>query len=123
MRTVRNRVVPFIACLGALALIVPVARVLAQAAAADTAGAKLWVGKAKEYEEYLKTAEVVKMEDVGLGVTHPHRAHLAPGGRLLFEHGYDQSGRCCALLAESGYREVTAHRDLAGIERVSEGRI
>lgn len=51
------------------------------------------------------------------------RAHLAPGGRLLFEHGYGQSGRCCALLAESGYREVTTHRDLAGIERVSEGRI
>ena len=51
------------------------------------------------------------------------RAHLAPGGRLLFEHGYDQAGPCRALLAEAGYHEGTSQRDLAGIERVSEGRI
>jgi release factor glutamine methyltransferase len=51
------------------------------------------------------------------------RAHLAPGGRLLLEHGYDQAGRCRALLAEAGYHEAASHRDLAGIERVSAGRI
>jgi release factor glutamine methyltransferase len=51
------------------------------------------------------------------------RGHLAPGGRLLLEHGYDQAGRCRALLAEAGFREVTTHRDLAGLERVTAGRI
>jgi release factor glutamine methyltransferase len=51
------------------------------------------------------------------------RGHLAPGGRLLWEHGYDQAGRCRALLAEAGFREVTTHRDLAGLERVTAGRI
>ena len=51
------------------------------------------------------------------------RPLLAPGGRLMLEHGYDQAGRCRALLAEAGYREVTSHWDLAGVERVSAGRI
>lgn len=51
------------------------------------------------------------------------RAHLEPGGRLLFEHGYDQAGRCRALLTQAGYRDVGSHRDLAGIERVSAGRV
>ena len=51
------------------------------------------------------------------------RAHLEPGGGLLFEHGYDQAARCRALLAQAGYREVVSRRDLAGIERVSGGSV
>jgi hypothetical protein len=81
--SVRKRVVQLAVCLGTVALVAPALPVRAQAADAATAGAKAWVGKAKEYEDYLRTAEIVKMEDVGLGVTHPRRAHLAPGG--LFE--------------------------------------
>lgn len=50
------------------------------------------------------------------------RTHLAPGGRLLFEHGYDQAARSRALLREAGFAEVQSWRDLAGIERVSGGR-
>jgi len=50
------------------------------------------------------------------------RAHLAPGGWLLFEHGYDQAPRCRALLTEAGLAEVQSWRDLAGLERVSGGR-
>lgn len=50
------------------------------------------------------------------------RAHLEPGGGLLFEHGYDQAARCRALLAQAGYFEVATRHDLAGIERVSGGR-
>jgi len=50
------------------------------------------------------------------------RAHLEPGGALLFEHGYDQAARCRALLAQAGYFEVATRHDLAGIERVSGGR-
>ena len=49
------------------------------------------------------------------------RAHLAPGGRLLFEHGYDQALRCRELLSQVGFCDVQSWRDLAGIERVSGG--
>jgi len=51
------------------------------------------------------------------------RAHLAPGGRLFFEHGYDQAARCRALLAQAGYCDVTSRPDLAGIERLSGGSV
>jgi release factor glutamine methyltransferase len=50
------------------------------------------------------------------------RAHLAPGGWLLVEHGYDQALRCRERMADAGFREVQSWRDLAGIERVSGGR-
>ena len=51
------------------------------------------------------------------------RAHLGPGAWLLFEHGYDQAEACRALLEAGGYREVQSWPDLAGIPRVSGGRI
>lgn len=50
-------------------------------------------------------------------------AHLVAGGWLLMEHGYDQAAGVRALLADAGYLEVQSWRDLAGIERVSGGRI
>jgi release factor glutamine methyltransferase len=48
--------------------------------------------------------------------------HLAPGGWLLLEHGYDQAAAVRALLLETGFTDVQSWRDLAGIERVSGGR-
>jgi release factor glutamine methyltransferase len=48
--------------------------------------------------------------------------HLAPGGWLLLEHGYDQAAAVRALLLETGYSDVQSWQDLAGIERVSGGR-
>jgi release factor glutamine methyltransferase len=50
-------------------------------------------------------------------------AHLVPGGWLLVEHGYDQAASVRALLAAAGFLEVASWRDLAGIERVSGGRL
>ncbi|QOY94640.1 peptide chain release factor N(5)-glutamine methyltransferase [Massilia sp. UMI-21] len=50
-------------------------------------------------------------------------AHLAPGGWLLLEHGYDQAAAVRTLLAARGFIEVQSWRDLAGIERVSGGRL
>jgi release factor glutamine methyltransferase len=47
--------------------------------------------------------------------------HLAAGGWLLLEHGYDQAEAVRALLAD-GYTDVQSWRDLPGIERVSGGR-
>jgi release factor glutamine methyltransferase len=48
---------------------------------------------------------------------------LVPGGRLYFEHGYDQAEAIAALLSEAGYAAIEQHRDLAGIVRVSGGSI
>jgi release factor glutamine methyltransferase len=50
-------------------------------------------------------------------------AHLVPGGWLLMEHGYDQAASVRALLEAGGYAEAQSWRDLAGIERVSGGRL
>ncbi len=46
------------------------------------ASAKNWVGRHQEIEDYLKTAEVVDMSEIGIGVTNPMRATLAPGGPI-----------------------------------------
>ena len=43
-------------------------------------GAKSWTERRRDIEEYLRTAEVVKMERIGVGVTAPRRANTAPGG-------------------------------------------
>lgn len=50
------------------------------------------------------------------------QAHLAVGGWLLLEHGYDQAEAVRALLAAAGLSAVQSWRDLAGIERVSGGQ-
>jgi release factor glutamine methyltransferase len=46
-------------------------------------------------------------------------AHLAPGGRLLVELGFDQADRLAPLAAELGV-ELRFHRDLGGVRRVLE---
>jgi len=56
-------------------------------------------------------------------ITDQARAYLEPGGSLLFEHGHDQGERCRALLVQGGYRNVAAHRVLAGIERIAGGMV
>ena len=48
-------------------------------------------------------------------------AYLVDGGRLLLEHGYNQSARCRQLMREAGFESIAVHQDLAGIERVCEG--
>jgi release factor glutamine methyltransferase len=50
-------------------------------------------------------------------------AHLAQGGQLWLEHGYDQAGAVRELLAATGLADIEQHRDLAGIARVSGGRL
>ena len=49
-------------------------------------------------------------------------SHLAPGGWLLVEHGWEQAAAVRALLAAAGFVDVASRRDLAGIERCSGGR-
>jgi len=48
--------------------------------------------------------------------------HLAPGGWIALEHGYDQASFVRALLADAGMSDVSSRRDAAGIERVSLAR-
>lgn len=49
--------------------------------------------------------------------------HLASGGWLLMEHGYDQADAVRKLLAAAGFSDIQSWTDLAGIERVSGGRL
>jgi release factor glutamine methyltransferase len=51
------------------------------------------------------------------------RAHLTPGGMLLFEHGYDQGEAARGLLAAAGYHRMHTHQDAGGRDRVSDGRL
>jgi release factor glutamine methyltransferase len=57
--------------------------------------------------------------DIGL---HEQIARLAKTRYLVFEVGYGQAGEVAATLEELGYSDVAITRDLAGIERVVEGR-
>ena len=47
--------------------------------------------------------------------------HLNPGGWLVLEHGDTQGEPVRGLLADAGFEVVTTHRDLAGLERCTEG--
>lgn len=55
-------------------------------------------------------------------IVEQSRRLLRPGGRLLFEHGYDQGAAARRILTDAGYRQVASWRDLEGRERVSGGR-
>lgn len=50
-------------------------------------------------------------------------AHLVPGGRILLEHGLGQDAEVRRLLERSGLEDVRTWPDLAGIARVSGGRL
>ncbi|MDP1610384.1 MAG: peptide chain release factor N(5)-glutamine methyltransferase [Sulfuritalea sp.] len=50
-------------------------------------------------------------------------AHLASGGRLWLEHGYDQGEAVRELLLQAGFVDIEQRRDLAGIMRASGGRL
>jgi release factor glutamine methyltransferase len=49
-------------------------------------------------------------------------SHLEREGWLLLEHGADQADAVAAALVAAGYARVRCHRDLAGRDRVTEGR-
>jgi release factor glutamine methyltransferase len=51
------------------------------------------------------------------------RAHLAAGGWLLFEHGYDQAQAARGLLEQARFADIVSLPDLAGIPRVAGGKI
>jgi release factor glutamine methyltransferase len=69
------------------------------------------------------------LSDEGDGLVHIRRIiaearqHLNKNGWLLLEHGWDQAEPSRALLAAAGFTAVQSWRDLAGIERVSGGKL
>ncbi len=72
-----RRTLTAVAVLATLAL---GAQVSAQAPAPASVGARAWVGRYAELEEYLRTAPVERIEEVPIGVTRPKRIFFAPGG-------------------------------------------
>ena len=69
-------------CLAVIAVVglVATSPSLAQEEIGAPIGARVWVGRHAEFEEYLRTAPIEKVEDVGEGVTRPLRVFFAPGG-------------------------------------------
>jgi hypothetical protein len=51
-----------------------------RAQAPASSSAKIWIERRGAIEEYLRTADVVKIDQIGTGVTSPRRAYTAPGG-------------------------------------------
>jgi len=51
------------------------------------------------------------------------KRRLKPGGRLLLEHGYAQSGALHDQLSAAGYENIVAHRDLQGHLRITSAQI
>ena len=49
--------------------------------------------------------------------------HLAPGGRLLVEHGASQGDAVRGLLRSAGLEKIATRADLAGLDRVTEGAL
>jgi release factor glutamine methyltransferase len=56
-------------------------------------------------------------------ITATAPAHLVDGGWLILEHGFDQGIKVRNLLAGNGFSHILTHRDLAGLERITEGQI
>src|SRR5512139_2765406 len=50
------------------------------APAQTPSSSKIWIGREAEVEQFLKTAQIQKIVEIGQGVTRPRRAFFAPGG-------------------------------------------
>lgn len=67
------------------------------------------------------TDEVDGLQDLRVIIERAPQ-HLAAGGVLLLEHGYDQGEAVRAMLSAAGFEDVRTVQDLAGNDRVSGGR-
>lgn len=64
----------------ATVVLVPTAAGVSALQAPAAACAQIWLTRPAEFESFLRTAEVVTLKDVPVGVTRPSRAFLKPGG-------------------------------------------
>ena len=51
------------------------------------------------------------------------KEYLKPDGWLLFEIGYDQGEAVSKMMETAGYAQVEIIKDLAGLDRVTIGRL
>ena len=56
----------------------------AAAQAEKPVDARIWIGRAAEFEEYLRSVTMQKFEDLSVGVTRPKRAFLPEGGLVKY---------------------------------------
>jgi release factor glutamine methyltransferase len=77
----------------------------------------------REFEPQLATVAGPDGREIYERLLGPARDHLEPDGVLVVECGEGQAPWIASELEGLGYRDVAVHRDLAGIERVVEGRI
>ncbi len=64
----------------AFPLLQPVQQAPAVAPAQAPKSAIIWIGRHAEFEKFLRTAKVVRVENIPKGVTRPRRVFFAPGG-------------------------------------------
>lgn len=62
------------------------------------------------------------LDDIRFIITEA-RGYLKPGGWLLIEHGFEQGAAICQLYRQAGYTDAETFRDLAGLDRISVGRM
>ena len=56
-------------------------------------------------------------------IAHEAPKHLAEGGRIYLEIGYDQAEEVSKLLADAGFRDIETVKDLAQLDRVVKARL
>jgi release factor glutamine methyltransferase len=59
---------------------------------------------------------------IGVEIARQARAVLAPGGWIVLECGDGQASSLAGALSDLGYSDILVSRDLAGRERIVEGR-
>lgn len=77
----------------------------------------------REHEPRLALVGGPRGDEVLARLIEGARALLSPGGTLLVEIGSTQGSAVARLFEEAGYEGVRVHRDLAGHDRVVEGRV
>lgn len=76
----------------------------------------------RRYEPHIALFATRNGLDALARIANEAPAHLNPNGRLLLEHGWKQAPEVRDLLVRAGFNHVRSHTDLAGHERVTEGR-
>lgn len=51
------------------------------------------------------------------------KSYLSQAGYLMLEHGFDQGAAVRGLFKIEGYQQISTYKDLAGLERVTLGRV
>ena len=84
MRARQSALILVLLVCGAAATLPPRLGAQAPSPAAAPVSARTWIGHAAEIENYLRTVPILKLQDLSVGVTHPRKATLPPGGPMQY---------------------------------------